>query len=199
MFRELLDVQRRVLGPEHPGTLATMNNLASSLIGHGKHAEARQMQHELLDVMRRVLGPEHPLTLTTISNFGFSLRRKGKHAEAEQMFHELLDVRRRVLGPEHPDTLATVRNLASLGSIRCVSTSIGPSVSRTLTTSHPADSEDGVAAAVHSHEPRSKFGAAGSASGRTAGEASVAMMASCVHRSRKARQAPSSRRGTAFA
>jgi hypothetical protein len=139
-----------VLGPEHPGTLAAMNNLASSLHGQGKHAEAEQMFRELLPVQRRVLGPEHPYTLTTVTNLANSLHGQGKHAEAERMYREVLDVRRRVLGPEHPDTLAIVSNLASLESIRSASTSIVPFVPRTL-TSHPADSEDG----VHSHEPRS--------------------------------------------
>ena len=55
MQRELLDVQRRVLGPEHPHTLTTMSNLASSLRGQGKRAEAETMLRELLDVQRRVL------------------------------------------------------------------------------------------------------------------------------------------------
>ncbi len=109
------------------------------------------MEREILDVRRRVLGPEHPHTLKTMSNLGCSLHGQGKHGEAEQMTREVLDVRRRVLGPEHPDTLATVSNLASLDSIRSASTSIVPFVSRTLTTSHPADSKDG----VQSHEPRS--------------------------------------------
>ncbi len=154
MQRELLDVQRRVLGPEHPDTLATKSNLAASLLGQGKRAEAEQMHREVLDVRRRVLGPEHPDTLTTMGNLSNSLRGQGKHAEAEQMRREVLDVQRRVLGPEHPHTLATVEKLASLDSIRSVSTSIVPFVSRTMTTSHPADSEDGVAAAVHSHEPQ---------------------------------------------
>ena len=102
------------------------------------------MTSEVLDVQRRVLGPEHPHTLTTVSNLATSLRDQGKHEDAEQMFRELLDMQRRVLGPEHPDTLATVSNLASLDSIRSASTSIVPFVSRTLTTSHPADPEDGV-------------------------------------------------------
>jgi hypothetical protein len=31
MQREVLDVQRRVLGPEHPFTLVTMDNLALPL------------------------------------------------------------------------------------------------------------------------------------------------------------------------
>ena len=30
MQQEVLDLRRRVLGPEHPNTLATVNNLASS-------------------------------------------------------------------------------------------------------------------------------------------------------------------------
>ncbi len=53
MQRELLDMRRRVLGPEHPDTLNTMGNLAASLSGQGKHAEAEQMQRELLNVQRR--------------------------------------------------------------------------------------------------------------------------------------------------
>jgi hypothetical protein len=128
-----------------------MGNLANSLGAHGKYAEAEQMQRELLDAQRRVLGPEHPHTLTTINNLASSLHGQGKHAEAEQMFRELLDVRRRVLGPEHPETLATVKNLAFLDSISSALTTIVPFVPRTLTTSHPADPEDG----VQSHEPRS--------------------------------------------
>ena len=108
------------------------------------------MFRELLDLQRRVLGPEHPSTLNTMDNLAASLLGQGKHAEAEQMFRELLDVQRRVLGPEHPDTLATVSNLASLNSIRSASTCIVPFVSRTLPTSHHADSEEG----GQSHEPQ---------------------------------------------
>ena len=41
MRREPLDAQRRVLGPEHPSTLNTINNLASSLHGQGKWRRSR--------------------------------------------------------------------------------------------------------------------------------------------------------------
>ncbi len=69
-----------------------MSNLASSLTGRGKYAEAEQMQRELLDVQRRVLGPEHPRTLATMSNLASSLTGRGKYAEVEQMQRELLEV-----------------------------------------------------------------------------------------------------------
>jgi tetratricopeptide (TPR) repeat protein len=152
MQRELLDVERRVLGPEHPRTLATMNNYALSLGAQGKHAEAEQMQRELLDLHRRVLGPEHPHTLTTMNNLARTMNRQGKRAEAEPIFRELLDLRRRVLGPEHPHTLATLRDLTIWDSTRSklwswtciVSTSIWQFLARTLTTSRAVGSEDGV-------------------------------------------------------
>ena len=41
MAKEALAVQERVLGREHPNTLRTKGNLASSLLGQGKHPEAR--------------------------------------------------------------------------------------------------------------------------------------------------------------
>jgi hypothetical protein len=88
MLAELIDVERRVLGPEHPITLGTMGNLAAVLNGQDQHAEAEQMQRELLDVERRVLGPEHPDTLATMGNLAVSLNGQGKHAEAEQMLAE---------------------------------------------------------------------------------------------------------------
>jgi hypothetical protein len=112
-----------------------MGNLARSIGGQGKHAEAEQMQRELLDVKRRVLGPEHPGTLATMGNLARSLDGQGKHTEAEPLQRELLDVKRRVLGPEHPDTLATLRDLAS----RAVGSEDGVQMREPRTISAPPD------------------------------------------------------------
>ena len=158
MERELLDLQRRVLGPEHPRTLDTMGNLACSLADQGKHAEAEQVERQLLDMRRRVQGAEHLSALGTMGNLACSLGCQGKHTEAEQIKRELLDLQCRVLGPEHPDTLATLRELTSVGSVRStlwswtcsVSTSIRQFLARTLTTSRAVGSEDG----VQTREPR---------------------------------------------
>ena len=46
MLRELLDVHRRVLGVDHPGTLRITVILADSLDARGRHLEAEQMRHE---------------------------------------------------------------------------------------------------------------------------------------------------------
>ena len=65
MQREVLEVRKRVQGPEHPDTLATASNLASSLSGQGKYAEAEQMEREVLAVETRMFGAEDPETLLT--------------------------------------------------------------------------------------------------------------------------------------
>ena len=96
-----------MLGADHPDTLTTANNLASSLSHQGKHAEAEEMQREVL----AVLGAKHPRTLTTAHNLASSLFSHGKHAEAEEMEREVLAVRKRVLGADHFDTLAAASDL----------------------------------------------------------------------------------------
>ena len=58
-------MRRRVLGEEHPDTLTSAGNLASSLSDQGKHAEAEEMLRAALAVCRRVLGSAHPDTLAT--------------------------------------------------------------------------------------------------------------------------------------
>jgi tetratricopeptide (TPR) repeat protein len=69
LFRKVLSVQRRVLGPEHPTTLSTTCELALTLKIQGRLLKAESMYREVLGIERRVLGPEHPDTLTTITTW----------------------------------------------------------------------------------------------------------------------------------
>ena len=110
--RQSLDIRRRVLGPEDPDTLNSMDELAGALSESGHYAEAAKMFREELDIERRVLGPENPQTLNAMNNLGDALWRDGHSVEAEKVQRETVDLRRRVLGPEHPDTLNSMNNLA---------------------------------------------------------------------------------------
>jgi hypothetical protein len=113
IFRELLAVQQRVLGPEHPSTLGAANNLANALHEQGKYAEAEAMLRKTLAVQQRVMGREHPETLMAASNLANTLKAQDKYVEAETISRELLAVQQRVMGREHLDTLGMADNLAS--------------------------------------------------------------------------------------
>ena len=64
----------RVLGPEHPHTLASRGNLAHWTGKAGDAAAARDQFAALLPIHERVLGPEHPDTLITRDNLAYWAR-----------------------------------------------------------------------------------------------------------------------------
>jgi hypothetical protein len=64
-----------VLGAEHPHTLTSANNLALSLSGQGKYADAERIQREVHGALKRVprRGAEHPHTLTSADNLPLAM------------------------------------------------------------------------------------------------------------------------------
>jgi hypothetical protein len=65
---EVLEVRKRALGLEHPDTLMSMINLASTYSRQGKSNEAEALQMEVLEEWKRIQGPQHPNTLASTDN-----------------------------------------------------------------------------------------------------------------------------------
>jgi len=103
---------REVMGEEHPDTLTSMNNLASTLSAQGELPRARELQEQVLKVIRRVQGEEHPDTLTVMNNLAETLGSQGELPEARKLHEQVLEVSLRTLGEEHLDTLCSMHNLA---------------------------------------------------------------------------------------
>ncbi|KAL4984572.1 hypothetical protein BDW68DRAFT_190372 [Aspergillus falconensis] len=114
MHRQALGIKKKVLGAEHPSTLASVDNLGLVLRDQGKYEEAEAMHRQALEGSKKVLGAEHPSTLTSVNNLGLVLGVQGKYEEAEAMHRQALETRKKVLGAEHPITLASFNNLGSV-------------------------------------------------------------------------------------
>jgi len=71
---------KRVLGADHPDTLATRNNLAIAYSDAGRTDEAIRLYEQILADMERVLGADHPYTLATRSNRTDAYRDAGSTA-----------------------------------------------------------------------------------------------------------------------
>ena len=54
-------MQKRILGPEHPNTLTSMNSLGKTYYEQGKLSEEEEVK--AMDVQSRTVGAEHPRTL----------------------------------------------------------------------------------------------------------------------------------------
>ncbi len=115
LLEEALRCRERLLGAEHPDTLASVNNLALLYANQGRHGEAEPLLKEALRDSERVLGAEHRTTLASVNNLALLYRSQGRHGEAEPLSRRALRDCERLLGAEHPDTLRSVNNhLASL-------------------------------------------------------------------------------------
>jgi len=112
IFRQALELNKEVLGDNHPGTLANMNNLAEVFRQQRKNAEAETLQRQTLKLRKEVLGNDHPDTLASMNNLAIVFRYQGKYTEAETLQQQTLKLRKEVLGDDHPDTLNSIHNLA---------------------------------------------------------------------------------------
>lgn len=69
-----LEMRKANSGPEDPGTLICMNNLAIYLAGQGKFEAAENLFLETLEAKKRILGPDHTSTLGSGENWALALR-----------------------------------------------------------------------------------------------------------------------------
>ncbi|OCK96219.1 putative kinesin [Cenococcum geophilum 1.58] len=100
--------EKRVLGEEHPDTLTSMANLASTHRNQGRWKEAENLQAKELEICSRVLGEEHPDTLTSMGNLAFILKGQGHDDKAVSLMEECFQLRKQVLGPQHPYTMSSL-------------------------------------------------------------------------------------------
>ena len=110
--RRSWNILKRTLGVEHPDTLTSMHNLASTYFRQGKFQEAVDLEEKVLEATRRTLGVEHRDTLTSMNNLALTYCNQGKFQEAVDLQEKVLEARRRTLGVEHPDTLTSMNNVS---------------------------------------------------------------------------------------
>ena len=95
-----------MLGAEHPDTLTSMANLASTYRNQGRWKEAEELEVKVKETRRTMLGAEHPDTLTSMANLAFALRSLGQRQHALSLIRSCVDKSQAVLGIEHSDTKA---------------------------------------------------------------------------------------------
>ena len=114
LYERALAISEKALGPEHPYTATSLNNLAVLLRDQGDLAGARPLFERALAIHEKALGPEHPDTAASLNNLAGLLRDQGDLAGARPLFERALAISEKALGPEHPDTATSLNNLAHL-------------------------------------------------------------------------------------
>jgi len=111
-WRQFYRTSERVLGSEHPNTLADRHEYAGALRDRGDlPAAIAELEQLLLDEIR-VLEAGHPEILTTRHSLGTFRGEAGHFAQALAELDAILPARVRILGPDDRDTLTTRANMA---------------------------------------------------------------------------------------
>jgi len=92
-----LAIRETVLGPEHPDTATTLNNLAGLYWRQGKDEQAEPLFQRALTIYERALGPEHPYIVTVIENYSTLLSEMKREAEAGELEIRAEAIRRKHL------------------------------------------------------------------------------------------------------
>ena len=75
-----------VLGPDHPDTLTSRNNLAGAHESAGRLDQAIALHEQTLTDSLRILGPDHPDTLASRNNLAYAHQAAGRSEDATALF-----------------------------------------------------------------------------------------------------------------
>ncbi|MGP3922288.1 tetratricopeptide repeat protein [Streptomyces sp. 8N616] len=103
----------RLHGRDHPHTLASRNNLATTFQAAGDLRRAIPLFEQTLAEREQVLGHDDRSTLQSRNNLAHALQEAGDLGRGVSLFEQTLAACERVLGHDHPDTLVSRNNLAT--------------------------------------------------------------------------------------
>jgi serine/threonine protein kinase len=113
VFVKELEVNAKVLGPDHPDTLFSKKNLAAAYQDAGRLPEAIQLGEEVLPRLKSKLGPDDRNTLILVNNLAGAYQMTGRLPEATKLYEEVLAVRIAKPTRNDEDVLTSKNNLAN--------------------------------------------------------------------------------------
>lgn len=117
MYREALNLAKRVYGQEHPEVATALDNVSMVLYRQGKVAGAEALEREVLAMRTRILGNDDPHVAMSLINLAAYLQAEGKLPEAETVNRQALAASRKAFGSDDENSVAALNNL---GCVLCL-------------------------------------------------------------------------------
>jgi serine/threonine protein kinase/Tfp pilus assembly protein PilF len=100
-YERALEIDRRVLGDDHPRVAMRLNNLALVAQSMGDLKLAETLFRDAIRRDEQAYGDLHPETGTARGNYGLLLWREGRLADAEPLLRSALDIQLKLYGPNN--------------------------------------------------------------------------------------------------
>jgi len=112
LFKQVLEIYERELGPDHPTTAISLSNLASLYLRRGMRERAEPMLKRALHIEEQALGPEHPQVANTLLDLGLLNAIERKPALAEALVKRALTIQEKTYGTNNPKLVVPLNQLA---------------------------------------------------------------------------------------
>jgi len=113
-YEKTLALAGEKLGPDHAGTLTTLNQYATVLRDRGKLEDARRAYERVVESRERTLGPDHPDVAAALGNVGIVYRMEGKFDQAKAAYDRALAINKAAYGDSHPEVATILNDIGSL-------------------------------------------------------------------------------------
>jgi eukaryotic-like serine/threonine-protein kinase len=100
-YERALEIDRRVLGDDHPRVAMRLNNLAIVAQNMGDLKLAETLYRDAIQRHERAYGNRHPETVAAKGNYGLLLQREGRLKEAEPLLRDVVATTLSLYGPDH--------------------------------------------------------------------------------------------------
>jgi len=114
LFTEVIETRKRVLGLQHPDTMSSMANLATTYSKQARWMEVEEQLIQVVEQTKTTLGLEHPLTVATIKNLASTFWNQRRWKEALELELQTTEGKMATLLLEGPDTLTVMQNTEEL-------------------------------------------------------------------------------------
>ena len=112
-WRDLASVSERLLGADHPHTLAAVQRLISAYLAAGRTTDAVRWVQWVVERRARSLGSGHHEVLVARRDLGHALVAAGQLRDAIAVLDQVAGDYERLYGPDHIDTLGARDELAA--------------------------------------------------------------------------------------
>jgi serine/threonine protein kinase len=100
-YERALEIDRHVLGDDHPRVAFRLQNLAIVAQNMGDLKKAEDLYRDALQREEHSYGERLPETAITKGNYGLLLQREGRLVEAEPLLRDAVSIRLALYGPSH--------------------------------------------------------------------------------------------------
>ncbi|KAG6141930.1 hypothetical protein E4U28_002845 [Claviceps purpurea] len=117
-YQALKSDQDATLGPTHPSTVSTIQNLATTLEQRGKLEEAQALYRRVYISYQHMYGPRDNMPLEALDDLANICKDTFAIDDAQGLFKQSATSLTRALGATHPETAYAIQSLAIIDDLR---------------------------------------------------------------------------------